>query len=203
MKKFFESYNTVWHMPQTLDPLVYKCAYCGKEVSSEKGYVFGVGAEGRIHEYKGGVYICPSCKHPTIIISTSNRHFIQIPGIFPVPGVRCLPEQINEVYNEARTCISQECYTSTAMLCRKIIMYVAVDKGADHNKNFAYYVDYKKRNHFVPPNSDSWIDPIREKGNEATHEIEPISASEAKGILTFTYYMLLFIYEMPISTLIK
>ena len=200
MGKFFIENYMVWESPQILKARAYSCAYCGTVVSSEKGYVFGLGVANSVREAKGGVYICPLCNHATII---SNYPAIQIPGVSSVPPLRHLPDNIKEIYNEARTCISQECYTSTAMICRKIIMHVAVDKGAAPDKNFAYYVNYIKSNHFVPPNSDSWIDPIREKGNEANHEIEPISASAAKGILTFTHYMLLFIYEMPNATLIK
>ena len=197
---FFIRDYMVWEALQRLKPQTYKCAYCGKVVGSEKGYVFGLGSGCSVREANGGIYICPSCNHPTII---SNSAYVQIPGVSPVPPLFHLPEQIKEIYNEARMCIGQECYTSTAMVCRKIIMHVAVDKGAPPNKSFVYYVDYIKSNHFVPPNSDSWIDPIREKGNEANHEIEPISASEAKDILKFTYYMLLFIYEMPNAILIK
>lgn len=200
MGKFFMEDYMVWESPQRLEPHKYTCAYCGALVSSEKGYKFGLGIGDNVREANGGVYICPSCNHPTII---SKHPAMQIPGVSPVPPLHHLPDNIKEIYNEARTCISQECYTSTAMICRKIIMHVAVDKGADPDKNFAYYVNYIKSNHYVPPNSDSWIDPIREKGNEANHEIEPISASTAKGILTFTHYMLLFIYEMPNATLIK
>ena len=50
-------------------------------------------------------------------------------------------------------------------------MNLAVSQGADQNLKFIEYVDYLACNGFVPPNGRGWVDHIRKKGNEATHEI--------------------------------
>lgn len=51
-------------------------------------------------------------------------------------------------------------------------MNIAVEQGADENLRFIEYVNYLSDNGFIPPNGKQWVDHIRKKGNEATHEIK-------------------------------
>ena len=78
-----------------------------------------------------------------------------------------------------------------------MLMFIGVEKGADENKTFQYYVGYLKDHHFAPPESDSWIDHIRQKGNEMNHEIVFATKSDAERLITFTWSLLYCIYEMP------
>jgi hypothetical protein len=50
---------------------------------------------------------------------------------------------------------------------------------------------------YVPPNGKQWVDHIRKKGNEATHEIALMSEADAKELLVFLEMLLRFIYELP------
>ena len=190
-------HKIVWYGLHNLDSQRYTCAYCSSIVASSSGYPFNLQDGYTQDEYDGSIYICPNCQHPTVIYNNSPISYIQIPGIPQVKSLDHLPDIVAPLYEEARQCMSNSSYTSVAMLCRKIIMNVAVQKGADPNKKFAFYVDYLKEQNYVPPNSEPWIKQIKNKGNEANHEIEPISESDAKAIIYLTHYMLLFIYEMP------
>jgi hypothetical protein len=49
----------------------------------------------------------------------------------------------------------------------------------------------------VPPNGEEWVDHIRQKGNEANHEIVLMSSEDAKDLITFIEMLLKFIYEFP------
>jgi len=49
----------------------------------------------------------------------------------------------------------------------------------------------------VPPNGKGWVDHIRRKGNEATHEITVMTEADAKDLLSFAELLLKFIYEFP------
>jgi hypothetical protein len=70
-------------------------------------------------------------------------------------------------------------------------MNVAVEKGAQPNLRFVEYVDYLVKNHFVPPGSDDWVKHIKDRGNEATHEIQPVE------LLEFTEALLRYVFELP------
>lgn len=108
-----------------------------------------------------------------------------------------LPSGVDQLYNEARKCISVNASSSAVLSCRKLLMNVSVSKGADPGKQFAYYVKFLEENHFIPPDSRDWVDHIRKKGNEATHEIPSVSKDDAIELLEFVEMLLRFVYEMP------
>lgn len=76
-------------------------------------------------------------------------------------------------------------------------MNIGVAQGADAGKPFIFYVEYLAANGYVPPNGKGWVDHIRKKGNEATHEIVLMSDSDAKDLIAFAEMLLKFIYEFP------
>jgi hypothetical protein len=50
---------------------------------------------------------------------------------------------------------------------------------------------------YVPPNGKHWVDHIRKKGNEATHEVSLMSESDSKELIVFVEMLLKFVYEFP------
>ena len=83
------------------------------------------------------------------------------------------------------------------MLCRKMLMNIAVTEGADEGLKFIEYIDYLSNLGFIPPKGRHWVDHIRKKGNEATHEIALMQEQDAKDLIVFTEMLLKFIYEFP------
>lgn len=81
------------------------------------------------------------------------------------------------------------------MDCRKLLMHVAVDKGAAAGENFVSYVNYLEQNHFTPPGSRDRVDYIRQAGNEANHEIKTMHQQDAENLITFSAMILQFVYE--------
>ena len=94
-------------------------------------------------------------------------------------------------------CLKANAPNACAMVCRKILMNVAVHLGADPNLKFQEYVDWLHTNHHVPPNSKAWVDHIRLLGNSANHEIKLVTREEAKDALGFTEMVLKIVYEFP------
>jgi hypothetical protein len=88
-------------------------------------------------------------------------------------------------------------FTAATLLCRKLLMNVAVSEGADPGEHFVVYVKYLDTNGYIPPKGKPWVDRIRDLGNIATHEIKITSETEAEQALTFVEMLLSFIYEMP------
>lgn len=78
-----------------------------------------------------------------------------------------------------------------------MLMNISVQQGAKENLNFMKYVQYLSDNGYVPPNGKHWIDHIRKKGNEATHEIIAMENADAHDLLFFTEMLLIFLYEFP------
>ena len=191
--EFFDETQMNWHRPQMLPALTYKCGFCSNNVSSEKGIKIGQYEDGG-GDIRGGVYFCPSCKGPTFITPYRRE---QIPQpIFGNPVAR-VPKELEALYDEARKCTGQSCFTAAVLVCRKILMNIAVNQGANEGLRFIQYVDFLGNAGFIPPNGRQWVDHIRKKGNEATHEIDLMEASDARDLLTFVEMLLKFIYEFP------
>lgn len=76
-------------------------------------------------------------------------------------------------------------------------MNIAVALSAKEGLKFIEYVEFLSGKGYIPPNGKHWVDHIRVKGNEATHEIALMTLPEASDLLTFTEMLLRFIYEFP------
>jgi hypothetical protein len=78
-----------------------------------------------------------------------------------------------------------------------MLMNIAVDQGAADGLKFIEYVEFLASNGFIPPNGKTWVDHIRKKGNEATHEIALMAQADAEELVSFVEMLLKFIYEFP------
>jgi len=190
--EFFNRSLYNYHGLQTILNRSYKCGYCGNKVSSEKGYRIGKQRDGS-GEQVGGIYICPNCLGPTYF-TTNNE---QIPGESIGNSVSNVPEELNSLYEEARKCMINNCYTATVLICRKMLMNIAVNQGAGEGLKFIEYVNYLAEQGYIPPNGRHWVDHIRKKGNEANHEITSMNQEDGKDLLIFIEMLLKFIYEFP------
>jgi len=178
---------------QLIENKSWVCGYCSHKVSSDRGYKIGVHQDGSGQQL-GGIYICPNCKGATFFFPFNDRVYPS--SAFGNP-VSHLPEEIESIYEEARRCTSTHCYTAAVLICRKILMNLAVAQGAKEGLKFAEYVNYLSDSGYIPPNGKHWVDHIRKKGNEATHEISLMDEADARDILTFTEMLLKFVYEFP------
>ena len=101
------------------------------------------------------------------------------------------------MYQEARNAVGAGSPTAAVLCCRKLLMHIAVSKGAKAGDSFASYVQFLCDKHYVPPDAKSWVDHIREIGNEANHEIKVMSAEQAKELIDFCEMLLKVVFEFP------
>jgi hypothetical protein len=90
--------------------------------------------------------MCPFCNRPTFFEGDQ-----QIPGVPYGAEVSALPVNIEAIYNEARRSVASSSYTGAVMLCRKLLMNVAVDRGAPQNQSFAEYVNFIEAKGYIAP----------------------------------------------------
>ncbi|HYH86691.1 MAG TPA: DUF4145 domain-containing protein [Pyrinomonadaceae bacterium] len=176
-----------WHQTTHLPPKAFICGYCGERIASQIGYMTDGG-----HSLKVFIYICHLCNRPSLFVNDN-----QTPGIPFGEIVAYLPVTVEALYNEARNCMTVSAFTAAVLLCRKILMNVAVDLKAQPNKSFLEYVNYLSDKNYIPPNSKGWVDHIRNKGNEANHEIHLMSQTDAQELIGLTEMLLKIIYEFP------
>jgi hypothetical protein len=113
-------------------------------------------------------------------------------------SVQDTPEQtVQQLYEEARKTTGAGAYTAAVLCCRKLLMHIAVSKGAKAGDSFASYVQFLGDNNYIPPDAKDWVDHIRKKGNEANHEIAIMSREDAEELLAFCEMLLKVIFEFP------
>lgn len=188
--------NGHWDDAKSINGQKYTCGYCGTETTSRGGYTYREKNVSYGGFFVNGMYIliCTNCNQPTYIY---EKYGIQV----PVPNIKetieNLPEALDRLYNETRKAFSSGLYNATVLLCRKMLMNLAVQEGAEENKNFAFYVDYMQSNGYITPKMKPWVDEIRKIGNTATHEIPDVSKDEAISAFEFLVMLLKIIYEFP------
>jgi len=128
--------NLTWGGAQALPSRSYTCGFCGNLIASVAGFPLAVRTGG----VRAAIYICPHCGNPTYFDFASGGK--QLPGVRPGASVANLPKDIETAYNEARDCVAASAYTAAAMLCRKLLMHLAVGCGAEVGLNFKAYVEY-------------------------------------------------------------
>ena len=180
-----------WENTGPITPKQYRCGHCNSLVGSNIGYI----DNSLTNIVTGHIYICSFCNYPTFF----SFRGIQIPGVLFGDSIQHLPDDVANLYDEARRCMSVSSYTSAVMVCRKLLMHIAVEKGADENRKFIDYVDWLQEKNYIPPNGKSWVDYIRQKGNEANHEISLMEKEDAEGLIKFLGMLMKVIYEFPSS----
>ena len=87
-------------------------------------------------------------------------------------------------------------FTASELLCRKILMHIAVEKSAPEGESFVFYLDYLERAGYITPPMKVWVNAIRANGNESTHAIAAPSKDRAESTVMFTAELLRLTYEM-------
>ena len=192
MTRFFPEGGAAWRTPQDLPNVAFTCGFCSTTVSSVKGYKLAAHRDASGPQI-GGVYLCPNCGGP-VFHAPGGRKYPSPPS---GRTVQYVPDALNALYEEARRCTGENCFTAAVLVCRKMLMNIAVQEGAAEGLKFIEYVTYLSDHGYVPPNGKHWVDHIRKKGNEATHEIALMNDDDARELLGFVEMLLRFIYEFP------
>jgi hypothetical protein len=174
-----------WHNQSSITSKQFRCGYCSSHIASAAGFFSGGGSR--------QIYICTHCDQPTYFNDKGNP----LPGIPFGNAVAHLPADVAALYDEARRCSAAGAYTAAVLLARKLLMNLAVGLEAKPGQPFIVYVEYLATKGYVPPNGKTWVDHIRKKGNEATHEIVLMGQSDAEDLIAFSEMLLKFIYEFP------
>jgi hypothetical protein len=151
--------------PDTRTPDAWQalgCAYCGNGVS---GLVV---AYARLNDNSRVYWLqCTLCGEGSV-----KHNGVVRPGSLFGPSLTGLPAEIAAAYEEIRHCMSVGAFVAAELVCRKVLMHVAVEKGDQPNRSFAQYIDFLAEHGYVTPPMERWVQLIRTRGNEATGTFE-------------------------------
>ena len=160
----------------------YTCGHCSSKVS------------GAVVAYWDRIkwLECPSCGNGSVQVQEG----IVYPTAPFGPDVQGLPKEVSDAYAESRRCMSVNAFTAAELISRKILMHIAVDKGAGEGDTFAAYLSYLETQGYVTPPMKKWVDLIRQHGNASTHKLAPADKTRAESTVMFTAELLRLVYEM-------
>ncbi len=180
-----------WQNLESVSAERYTCGHCGAEVGPDKAYLKPATAGGP----SANIFICPSCRRPTFIYESED---VQVPGPLVGRTISGITEpDVAALYSEARRCLASGAPSATVLVCRKLLMHLAVREGADQNKSFKHYAEYLAENSIVTKAMVGMVDHIKDQGNAENHELEVRSPEDAKTILKLVEFLLASIYELP------
>ncbi len=167
------------------------CAYCDASVNATvlHGRFSGAANQPKHTSWT----ICPVCTNGILVLEDG--------AIYPPPmagrEVKGLPPEIAEAWAEARRAFGAGAYTATELVCRKILMHVAVDViGMKAGEAFLKYVEELEKAGHIAAGLKPAVDKIRQRGNFATHEIPSSSREDAERTMRITYHFLVGTYEI-------
>lgn len=166
------------------DTVGYTCFHCGRDVA---GFVVAHYPTGKSTAW----LLCPGCGSGSVAVAGTIYPQALVGN--PIGG---LSDELSQTYDEARRSFSSKSYTACELVCRKILMHVAVDKGAKENLTFVEYMTYLQEQQYITPHSKGWVDLVRKHGNQAAHHIGPPSEERAASTLSFTTQLLRLVYGM-------
>lgn len=167
--------------------IAVECPFCGG------GQALQVGR----YSYVTTWLRCVTCLHGFVV----NDNVIS-PPTKPLRTPDKLPPADAAVWEEVRVCLGAGAYMAAVMLCRKLLLHIAVDKGLapENDKGrgpgFAECVTHLQEVGTITGPMLDWVEPIKDIGNEATHKIVTVTQAEATEVATFTLQLLVLAYEM-------
>jgi Domain of unknown function (DUF4145) len=184
------------------------CGHCSHHVGAEIVFIQGVRppdltAPGfRADQYQRQTLWlrCPACGEGSVRTATgpSGGPGVVIPGALPSSTVSNLPSDVAAAWTEARRSHATGAYTAAEIMCRKILMHLAVDmSGSAPGKSFVQYIDDLEAGNYIMAGLKPVVDQIRSRGNKANHELPASTQQESISTMTITQHLLSGIYELP------
>ena len=192
------SYNSILH-----NKITCVCGYCNNTISLNIYAEYfrivydtssALKPQKEIKEFYTGQ--CPYCGKP-IIYQISNESVL--PPVSNFDNILHLPKDIETLYNECKTAFSVGAYTCCVISARTLMANIAVEQGASVGKGFIEYVNYLQSNCLPIKTNNTWVDKIRQLGNDSTHKLKIASQEEASLSIKFIVAILKNVYEFPNS----
>lgn len=170
----------------------FRCGFSDTNVLSMAGYRLGRNNNGTGDQIRAA-YLCLNCGCPSFFPPETLQ--------FSPPALSNrfgrVPHALWALYEEAVRWTREHCYTAAVLLCRKMLISIAVERGACEGLNIIEYICYLSDKGYVPPKGRRWVDHIKNNVDEAKHNIPLIGRVDARDTVSFLGMLLRFIYGTP------
>jgi len=145
---------------------------------------------------------CPTSNLPTSTNGSleGNPNF-QIEKEYPLPkSVKApnnLPQNIENFYLQAANSLKSGSHDASAMMSRKVLEVAVKSLQPDGSGNLYRRIEALSDTGLITEELKDWAHIIRDDGNEAAHEEEPVTPEFAEELLSFAEMFLMYTFTMP------
>lgn len=157
---------------------------------------------------------CRNCRQPVVVIEqefvgdtpSNQKHsggYVNYRGLFwwPFQGMSLsseIPEAIQNILREAKISFSAQCYRASAVMSRRTLEAITVDKGENQGV-LANRIKNLIAKGILDKNLGDWATEIRLLGNSGAHfdPINDIQKHDAEQIILFIEELIKYVYVMP------
>lgn len=181
---------SVAYDPEVASTFRTYCGNCDAPVNAEE--IYGPELSGS-HPQHTRWLVCPVCTNGILHLESGQIY----PPVMMGRAVEGLPPEVDAAWRECRSTFGAGAYTATELMCRKILMHIAVDTlGMKPGQQFLTYVDEMEKQSYIAAGLKPAVDKIRQRGNFATHQIPPSSKEDAERTMRITHHLLSGTYEI-------
>jgi hypothetical protein len=157
---------------------------------------------------------CRNCHQPVVVIEQeyvgntpsiekNTGGYVNYRGLFwwPFQGIVLnpeIPEAIQKIFREAKISFSAQCYRASAVMSRRTLEAIAVDKG-ENDGTLAIRIKNLIAKGVLDKNLGEWATEIRLIGNTGAHfdPIKDVEHVDAEQIILFIEELIKYLYVMP------
>lgn len=169
------------------------CPHCHKftELSNRGGY----------NNQTGNYWMgeCNSC-HKLVLVNDSTHKIYPMP--LPKPIDERIPHAIKSDFEESITCFSIAAYRASAVMARRALQSICLDKGAKEKDKLEKQIDDLFSQGIITKDLRDWAHEVRFVGNDAAHpkkpeNDQPVSEEDAKDVLDLLEQFCQVLYVAP------
>jgi hypothetical protein len=167
------------------------CGHCGLKVSA-----IVVARGEQQHEQAAGVLwlLCPNCRDGSVH-SKSGAVWPVAPVVTPIDN---LPFDVTTAWKEAQSSHAVAAYTAAEMMCRKILMHLAVDVAEGQaGGTFKSFIEDLDKAGYISTGLKPAIEKVKDRGNIANHDLPASTEADSLVTLRITEHLLRSVYEIP------
>jgi len=149
--------------------------------------------------YRWSIGVCNHCQKAILIYETLGEYGSYntdsyYPSILPKPIPENIPDFIKSDLMEDHLCIGVNAFRASAVLSRRILQMICIDKGAKGEK-LADQIEELRQKGIITVDIAEWAHSVRWVGNNAAHPTSSeVSKEDAEDILNLVEQMIHVLY---------
>jgi hypothetical protein len=143
--------------------------------------------------------VSPSAHNVKVSID-GNPHYVvlaEYPEVKNRQAPEHVPENIQGFYVQSSNAFDSQGFDASSMMSRKVLE--ASVKHIHPNSSGSLYsrIEQLFKDGLITEQLKQWAHIIRDDGNDAAHDLAPVSREHAEELLEFSHLFLLYVFTMP------